>query len=170
MTARLSRRMLGLCQKERRRPRTSRGPWFIAERRDQLRQDARGQQRPRAIAHTGGEPVDAVRFDGVIRCLGETYTRRRAVGALAGLAGLGVGTGFVSTTEARRRRRCRPRCAADQKCIKRVCCTPTCTGNTCGSDGCGGTCKCSTGGSCCQGTCYFGGPFNSGVGTEAVCS
>ncbi len=97
--------------------------------------------------------MDQHRFDALARTVGEWTTRR---GALALLAGLGLGSFGTLEVEARKNGRCKPSCPECSKCKKGKCKKKKNGKKKCKKGKCqlqtDGT-ACTGGGSCCNGTC-----------------
>ncbi len=110
--------------------------------------------------------MDAERFDSLATMVASLTTRR---GAFALLASLGLGVLDVSDAETRKSGRCKPKCAACEKCKKGPCRKSNSGEKTCRKGRCrpkplGTPCPLPTGGSgsCQNGTCCPGGLTNCG--------
>ena len=86
--------------------------------------------------------MDSGQFDDLSRVF--AHSRRSAVTALLGVAGILGGTSIAEAKKKRKKKR-------KKKHKGPASCTPACAGKTCGDDGCGGSC-----GDCFQGTCTAG--------------
>jgi hypothetical protein len=97
----------------------------------------------RKRASRQGGPVDADRFDMLLRSLSEMPSRRSLARALTGFAAsgaLGSWLGFANTDAKKK-----------HKHKKKKHCSPNCFDRTCGNDGCGGSCGECDGDQTCQG-------------------
>jgi hypothetical protein len=95
--------------------------------------------------------MDDRTFDGLARALARRMSRRRALAGLLGGMVAAAGIGHASNVDAARRGYSGPNLP---KTVTPGPCTPFCGVQLCNmQNGCGGTCTCSAGTSCIDGSC-----------------